>query len=239
VQESSKDHFLRQGFYFPVPVFDAGEAKSLFHRFEKQATSLVGAGHENPHLREHWILEITRNPKVLKFIEQILGPDFFCMNSRFFAKHAGGPEFVSWHQDGTYCGLENPRDMITGWVAFTEVTVNSGAVKMLPGTHDRQRPHEDTHARENMLTRGQQVATAVDESSAIDVVLKPGEASFHHPYVVHGSPPNRSPGPRIGLGIQYMATRAVPLRTFEGKPILVQGRDDFGHFTEYLAEELP
>lgn len=228
---NEKDHYVREGFFFPLTVYEAQEAKRLHDTFQAEKPSLIGKGHEDPHLRQRWILEITRHPKILDFIEQILGPDIFCMNSRFFAKEPGGSEFVSWHQDGTYCGLADPRDLITAWVALTEVTVEAGAVRMIPRSHDKQREHEDTHAPDNMLTRGQRLAVEHDESNAVDVVLHPGQVSFHHPYIIHGSPPNRSAGPRIGLGIQYIATRAKPIQGFSGSPMLVRGNDRYHHFT--------
>jgi phytanoyl-CoA hydroxylase len=36
-----------------------------------------------------------------------------------------------------------------------------------------------------------------------DVVMKAGEMSFHHPVVLHGSNPNASAEPRIGLSATY------------------------------------
>jgi ectoine hydroxylase-related dioxygenase (phytanoyl-CoA dioxygenase family) len=36
-----------------------------------------------------------------------------------------------------------------------------------------------------------------------DVVMKAGEMSFHHPLALHGSNPNASAGPRIGLSATY------------------------------------
>ena len=36
-----------------------------------------------------------------------------------------------------------------------------------------------------------------------DVVMRPGEMSFHHPVLLHGSNPNLSSEPRIGLSATY------------------------------------
>ena len=38
-----------------------------------------------------------------------------------------------------------------------------------------------------------------DESAIVDLVLKPGEASFHHGWVIHGSRPNPSSRRRLGI----------------------------------------
>ena len=57
--------------------------------------------------------------------------------------------------------------------------------------------------------------STLDESSAIDVELQPGEISFHDVFLVHGSEANRSPNPRSAFAMRYMPAttlydRAVP-----------------------------
>ena len=79
---------------------------------------------------------------------------------------------MSWHQDATYWGLSAP-DVVTAWVAFTPSTVESGCMRVVPGTHTRQVPHKDTFAENNLLSRGQEIAVDVDEDDAVDVVLRP------------------------------------------------------------------
>lgn len=236
LNRSVREEFLRDGFYFPVTIYGVEEAGRLYERYRQQTESLAGRGKENPHLRERWIFDITQHPRILDVVERILGRDIYCMNSRFFSKEPAEAAFVSWHQDSTYSGLEDPRDMITAWVAFTDVTALSGPVRMVPGSQrEGQRAHEDTYAPENMLTRGQRLL-CVDESKTVDVLLKSGQASFHHSYVIHGSAPNRSSGPRVGLGIQYMAARAKPVESFDAEPVLVRGEDRYGHFSARIAQ---
>lgn len=46
----------------------------------------------------------------------------------------------------------------------------------------------------------------VDESSAVDFVLEPGDVSVHNPNIVHGSNANTSPLRRCGLTIRYIPT---------------------------------
>jgi hypothetical protein len=40
----------------------------------------------------------------------------------------------------------------------------------------------------------------------VDIILKPGDVSIHHPNVVHGSNANTSPKWRRGLTIRYIPT---------------------------------
>ena len=46
----------------------------------------------------------------------------------------------------------------------------------------------------------------VDESKAVDFVLKAGDVSVHHPNIIHGSDANNSPRRRCGLTIRYIPT---------------------------------
>jgi ectoine hydroxylase-related dioxygenase (phytanoyl-CoA dioxygenase family) len=46
----------------------------------------------------------------------------------------------------------------------------------------------------------------VDESQAVDLVLKAGDVSVHHPNIIHGSDANNSPRRRCGLTIRYIPT---------------------------------
>ena len=46
----------------------------------------------------------------------------------------------------------------------------------------------------------------VDEERAVDIVLKAGGVSVHHPNIMHGSNPNTSGTRRCGLAIRYIPT---------------------------------
>jgi ectoine hydroxylase-related dioxygenase (phytanoyl-CoA dioxygenase family) len=131
-------------------------------------------------------------------------------------------------------------DVVTAWVALSESNRSNGAMQVIPGTHLLdQIPHHDTFSENNLLTRGQEVAVAVDESQAVSIELEPGEMSLHHVRIVHGSPPNTSPNRRIGYAIRYIPTYVRQLEG-EDSATLVRGVDTyntFGHEPQ-PAEEL-
>jgi ectoine hydroxylase-related dioxygenase (phytanoyl-CoA dioxygenase family) len=141
---------------------------------------------------------------------------------------------VSWHQDSTYWGLSEP-DVVTAWVALSESSIESGAMRMIPGTHTVQVAHRDTFAPDNLLSRGQEIAVEVDEARAVDVVLRPGEMSLHHVRMFHGSPPNRSADRRIGYAIRYIPTRLRQVAGAGDSATLVRGVDEYHHFDREAA----
>jgi len=136
---------------------------------------------------------------------------------------------VSWHHDSTYWGLD-PDDVVTAWVAFTDATPENGYMQFIPGTHKvEQLPHLDTFHRDNLLSRGQEIAVEVDTSKAVGIALRAGEMSLHHIKLVHGSEPNRSADRRIGLAIRYIPTYVRQTKVRDAA-MLVRGTDKYGHF---------
>ena len=112
-----------------------------------------------------------RHPTILDAVEDVLGPNLLVWSTSFFIKEARDPAYVSWHQDATYWGLSAP-DVLTAWVAFTDATVENGAMRMVPGSHAEQLEHRDTFAPHNLLSRGQEIAVEVDEARGVD--------EYHH-----------------------------------------------------------
>ena len=232
--------YHRRGYHFPVHAFAAAEAAGLHDRLQASEARLggrmEGRMNQKPHLLFPWIHEVVTHPQVLDAVESVLGPDLLCWGSQFFMKRAGDAAYVSWHQDGTYWGLSSP-DVVTAWIAFTPSVPESGCMRVVPGTQRAPVAHTDTFARDNLLSRGQEVAVAVDEAEAVDIVLQPGEMSLHHVLIVHGSEPNRAAWPRIGLAIRYVPTRVRQAAGARDSALLVRGTDRFGHFEPEQAPE--
>jgi len=233
-QLSLKDRFTRDGFAFPFPALTAAEAKGYRDKLEAHEAATGGpikaAMRHQTHLLFTWADELIRHPAILDRVEEVIGPDILCWVTNFFIKEANTEDFVSWHQDATYWGLEPPDHILTAWVALSDVPVESGAMKFLAGSHkEGQIDHADTFHENNLLSRGQEIAVDVNEDEATDIVLKPGEFSLHHVLLAHGSHPNRTDDRRIGFAIRYIPTtvRQTKLRDMA---VLVRGEDRYGHF---------
>jgi ectoine hydroxylase-related dioxygenase (phytanoyl-CoA dioxygenase family) len=67
----------------------------------------------------------------------------------------------------------------------------------------------------------QEISTEyVPDNEPVDIILKPGMMSFHHPYVLHGAEPNNSGTRRGGLTFRYMPSSSYYDREIEAR----QGR---------------
>src|SRR5690349_20820337 len=233
LSQAQIDQYWRDGCVFPIRVMSEADALELRHRLEsfeaRTGAPLGGDLRHKSHLLFSWLGDLVRHTRIVDAVADLYGPDLLCWTTNFFIKEANNPAFVSWHQDSTYWGLSKP-DVVSAWVAFTPSNRTNGAMEFIPGTHTSdQIPHRDTFSRNNLLTRGQEVAVDVDAAKAVVIDLQPGEMSLHHVRLVHGSPPNPSNDRRIGFAIRYIPTSVAQLEG-EDSATLVRGEDRFGHF---------
>ncbi len=170
-----------------------------------------------------------RLPTILDAVGDILGPDILVYGSSFFIKEPHDPGFVSWHQDAHYWGLDS-ADVVTAWVAFADSDHENGAMRVIPGTHLVDMPHVDAFAKDNMLSRGQEVAVDLGGRDVVELELQAGEFSLHHVGIVHGSEPNKSDRRRIGFAIRYVAPHVRQTIAATDGAVLVRGTDRFNHF---------
>ena len=226
--------YEKRGVLFPRPAIGAAAAQTLLENFEalerREGGRISKRTNHKPHLLLTCLADLVRHATILDQVESVLGPNLLCWASDFFSKSPDDGMRVTWHQDSTYWGLSKP-DIVTAWVAFTPSTVQSGCLRVVPGSHLRdQLPHGDTFAADNMLSRGQEISVKVDERDAVDVVLQPGQMSLHHVRLIHGSEPNRAEHRRIGFAIRYLPTSVRQISGLRDTATLVRGRDDYGHF---------
>merc|ERR1739845_94156 len=71
---------------------------------------------------------------------------------------------------------------------------------------------------------------SIDEHTAVQAILEPGEFALHHFKCVHGSGPNTTSEPRIGLQVLYMSTECRKKSGGRESASLVSGSDDFNHW---------
>jgi phytanoyl-CoA hydroxylase len=149
-------------------------------------------------------LRLVADNRLLDIAEPFIGPDIALFASHYISKPAYSGQPVLWHQDAAFWPLE-PMRVVTLWLAVDHSTPRNGCVRVIPGSHRggvaRTRPNT---AVDNVL--GEEIAADVDESSAVDMVLAPGDVEVHHPNIVHGSSANASPWRRCGLTIRYIPT---------------------------------
>ena len=219
--------FRRDGYLCPLPCFSEGEAGATLRVLEDFEIRHGGFGKRlrfKAHLRLAALMAIARHPSILDAVEDLIGPNILLFTSTLWPKDGGDGRFVSWHQDSAYFGLD-PHAEVTAWIALTASNRANGCVRVMPGSHRGiDYSHDETHAPDNLLIRGQTIR-GLDESQAADLELRPGEFSLHQERTVHGSLPNPSATRRIGYALFFIPTH---VRSTLGRrsALLVRGRDD-------------
>ncbi len=232
--------YRREGYLFPLDVLDRSEVKTINAEIEQARADASRLGLENDlakllrtnvHFLLPFVYRLARSPRLLDPVASILGANLLLWSAEFFIKPARTDKIVSWHQDLTYWGLGETDDEITAWLALSEVNVESGCMRFVPGSHHQSiLPHRDTFADGNLLSRGQEVAVEIDENDAVDVVLDPGQLSLHHGRIFHASGPNRSDHDRVGLVFRFLTPAVRQQVASRDYAMQVRGIDDTDHW---------
>jgi len=203
------EQYRERGYVSPVDVMSEDEAIGYKNKLEDAERAYPDQIHaknrNNAHLTFAFLDELVHHPVIVDAVEDLIGSDFALWGTVLFIKEAHSAGYVSWHQDGTYMGM-NHNDFVTPWLALTPSNPENGCMTMIPGSHrEHILPHDDTFHEDNILTRGQ-VVSKVDPSTGVNLILKPGQMSLHHGEIIHGSQPNKSNERRIGFAMQgFMA----------------------------------
>lgn len=233
LSEQHLKQYERDGIAFPVRVLTLDEA-ALFRVELERVADKCGAGalkrFDGLHLFFDWAYRLVTHAALLDAVEGILGSDILVDGTLVFYKPPQDSSYVSWHQDSVYSGW-HLTPSTSAWIALTKSEASNGCMRMIPGTHKQGAlDHATSPDASNLLFRGEQVKT-VDESRAVDVVLRPGEMSLHHSNLIHGSNPNTSGEPRIGFIVRFVTNR---IENHERPLLRVRGAADCSHLT--LAE---
>ncbi len=236
LSQAQIDHYHEHGYVSPIPVLDPADVARLRAELEQHEAD-AGKPLEFPeksksHLLYSWSDEIVHHPAVLDAVEDVIGPDILVYHQTTWIKEPATPGYVLWHQDGKYFFLE-PHLHVTAWVALSDVTVESGCVHVLPGSHKWGNfDHVDDTGPDNMIKRGQGIPDLFDNEVGVPIELKPGEMSLHHTDLIHCSHGNSGSDRRIGIGTSYIPASVIQIGEPKRTALLVRGKAQPGVFEE-------
>ena len=232
LSEEHIERFANDGYLSPIDVFDAAETQRMrakLEQFEADMGKDAAGLRTDLHLLEDWAWQAVVDPRIVQPVCSLLGPDVLLWSINWFIKEAQDGKFVSMHQDANYWGLE-PHDVVTAWVAISDAGEATGPMRFIPGSHrSGLHEHDNTFAPDNLLTRGQQVKTTINEDTSQLAPLQAGQMSLHHVRLIHGSGPNQTPDRRIGMVLRFCATHVRQTKGAD-TAVLVAGQDEYQHF---------
>jgi non-haem Fe2+, alpha-ketoglutarate-dependent halogenase len=224
------ERYAEEGLVFPIRVLAAEEAVRYRDELEKVAQACGDEKRrrfDNLHLFFPWAYRLASDERLLNAVESILGPDLVIDGTLVFYKPPQDSSYASWHQDSVYSGW-HLTPSVSAWIALTPSERRNGCMRAIPGSHkDGLLDHEEVVDDPNLLNRrGERIRMDVDESTAVDIVLQPGEMSLHHTNIVHGSNANGSDAPRIGFIVRFVTSQT----TDRGREVMrVRGNADCSH----------
>ena len=229
------DQFNRKGFVFPLDVFDESEARANRAWFDDLMQRAAAAGH-NSYSINGWdkhcsrIYDLAVEPRIVDFVEDLLGPDLICTMTHFFCKEPGETKQVAWHQDASYWAI-TPSKIVTVWLAIDDVGMDNGPMTVIPGSHlHGQIPYEKLgNMSANVLS--QSVPNPLDwGDEPVPFVMKAGQVSLHSDLLLHGSVPNSSARRRCGLTLRYNPPDVRFEKHLDPSGIIVRGGDPSGYW---------
>ena len=179
------------------------------------------------------------NPRFTAPASQLLGGSVRFWHDQLFCKPAGRGGVVAWHQDYSYWTRTTPVAHLTCWIGLDDSARENGCVHYVPGSHlwpdlPVTGLAGQMEAITSVLTDRQR-----EEFRPVAIELEAGEASFHHPRMIHGSFENASDRPRRATVVNVFRDGVrsnsddPPL---EGVPAIRKGEKMRGRFFPLLFD---
>jgi ectoine hydroxylase-related dioxygenase (phytanoyl-CoA dioxygenase family) len=220
------DHPARHLFYEYNSNESTDTSRILFHA--------LGAWRITPGFHD-----LLWNPAFLMPASQLLGGAVRFWHDQIFYKPAHHGGVVAWHQDYSYWTRTQPIAHLSCWIGLDDSTRANGCVHYVPGSHRWNLLPitglaNNMHAIQSVLSDEQKA-----QFKPVAIELKKGEASFHHPLMVHGSYQNSTDSPRRAAVINVFRDGVVSASNkppLEGVPTTPAGEKMDGRFFPLLFD---
>jgi len=220
----------------------ASPAKKLFYEYHSNESTdptktlfhALGAWRIAPGFHD-----LLWNPAFLMPAAQLLGGAVRFWHDQIFYKPALHGGVVAWHQDYSYWTRTKPMAHLSCWIGLDDSTRDNGCVHYVPGSHNWDLLPvtglaDDMNAIQSVLSDEQKA-----RFKPVAIELNRGEASFHHPLMIHGSFENETNRPRRATVINVFRDGVVsdsgepPL---DGVPPIPVGEKMQGQFFPLLFD---
>ena len=192
---------------------DSGELRSIFalHEFSEAVDKL------------------SRDPRILDPVRQLLGSDVYLMQSRLNIKPGYMCKSFPWHSDfETWHVVDGMPRMraVTAWLMLTDNNEFNGPLYVVPGSHKKFVSCEGSTSVDNHklslrkqvagVPRPESINDLLEEQGLVGIYGKPGTLVIHECNLLHGSPDNISPWPRSILMFVYNSIENKVVSPYSG-----------------------
>ena len=175
--------------------------------------------------------DVLWNPAFTMAAYQLLGANFRLFHDQLFSKPARHGGVVAWHQDFSYWTWTAPMSHLSCWIGLDDVDKENGCMYYIPNSHqwgllEKESLTGDMDAIREKLTESQ----VADFDKKVPVEMEAGEASFHHPLLMHGSYENNSERGRRATIINVFSDGVTSNREDDGSN--APGADNYPRITK-------
>lgn len=224
--------YQERGVVFPFDVLSPQEVNHFvdaLHRHVMAArTGAVGSPKLNvtpfddaSHPFAQAILPLTQHRKILHVLREFLGDTILLRSVDIFSKpplgrrgenvsgatEKGSCYPIQWHWDDPNVEGADGDNVLTAWIALSPSTVQSGCVRYVQGSHRVVLSRDDPGDR-SVLHVADNEWDHLQGLPIVDALLEPGQMALHHSAIIHGSAPNLSAQPRMGVALRIHAPEA-------------------------------
>ncbi len=109
---------------------------------------------------------------------------------------------VGWHVDGAYWRTCTSQKMLTAWIPLDTYTLEMGPLMVIPGSH-RWPGNEwmTTFNTRDLTSLESRIISDGHPIERVPILIEPGQVSFHHARMIHGSRPNFGTRNRVALTV--------------------------------------
>ncbi|HUC59880.1 MAG TPA: chlorinating enzyme [Streptosporangiaceae bacterium] len=248
------ERFSRDGYIGPFDLYEPAEmerqlralrpkllnTKNAIYSSAKAVSGVTNLSSYDRHIDIDFLAGHITQPKIVDRVASVLGPDVICWRSEFFPKYPGD-EGTDWHQADNFSNVAGskhpqivwPQDAgfggtITVWTAFTDATIETGALQFIPGSHKTMNYDESkvmtydagkiNSVSKEGVRRGffgydyrqlqKDPNWSPDESRAVSIVMRQGQFVLFWSTLMHASHPHigATDQMRLGYAARYLPT---------------------------------
>ncbi|MEM7028942.1 MAG: phytanoyl-CoA dioxygenase family protein [Chloroflexota bacterium] len=161
----------------------------------------------NAHLADRTLLKLITYPLIGEWAAAIIGgaERVQIWHTQLLYKPTGGSPKgnIGLHQDYNYWQFfANSTGILTAWIALSDVTIESGAMRFVPQSHRWGLLDPGNFSEQDEAKAKAGIEVPAGEIWAEHPAVMPrGAVSFHHPLIFHGSGPNTSTLPRRSIAV--------------------------------------
>jgi hypothetical protein len=168
---------------------------------------------DNKHITNAVVRELVGHAAIGRLVAEVTGASMVqAFASQALVKPTGGADNgnVGWHQDLQYWQGQLRGELLTAWVAISDVTAGSGPMRFVTASHTWGLLNVGDFFSGDMGAIQARLRSARADArwDEVAAVLKPGAVSLHHNLTVHGSGPNLASWPRKSVAIHLRTEKS-------------------------------